>query len=49
VTGGTPPPEGASNLQPVLRHTGIVSAAQHWSTGDRLYGGDAHVAVTPKC
>jgi hypothetical protein len=37
----SPPPEGASNLQPVLHHAGIVSA-QNWSTGERLSGGDAN-------
>ena len=37
----SPPPEGASNLQPVLHHAGIVSA-QNWSTGERLCGGDAN-------
>jgi hypothetical protein len=36
VWGGLlPPPEGASNLQPVLHHAGKVSA-QNWSTGERL-------------
>jgi hypothetical protein len=32
-----PPPEGASNLQPVLHHAGIVSA-QNWSTGPEALG-----------
>ena len=41
--GSNPPPspEGASNLQPVLHHAGVVSA-QNWSTGKRLCGGDAN-------
>ena len=33
--------EGASNLQPVLHHAGVVSA-QNLSTGERLCGGDAN-------
>jgi hypothetical protein len=43
VWGGrpSPPPEGASNLQPVLPHAGVVSA-QNWSRGERLCGGDAN-------
>jgi hypothetical protein len=36
-----PPQEGASNLQPVLHHAGVVPA-QNWSTGDHLCGGDAN-------
>jgi hypothetical protein len=38
-----PPPEVASNLQPVLRHAGIVSA-QNWLTGELtcLCGGVAN-------
>ena len=39
-----PPPEGASNLQPVLHHAGIVSV-QNWSTGDRLCVSDANTLV----
>jgi hypothetical protein len=45
VCGGghpSPPPEGVSNPQPVLRHAGVVSA-QNWLTGERLRGGDANV------
>ena len=37
----SPTPEGASNLQPVLHHAGVVSA-QNWSTGERLCGGVAN-------
>jgi hypothetical protein len=38
-----PPPEGASNLQPVtgMRHASVVSA-ENWWTGEHLCGGDAY-------
>jgi hypothetical protein len=35
------PPEGASNLQPVLHHVVVVSV-QNWSTGELLCVGDAN-------
>jgi hypothetical protein len=38
------PPEGASNLQPVLCHAGVVSAPNWW-TGEYLCGGDANALV----
>ncbi len=40
--GGILPPEGGSNLQPVLRHASVV-CAQNWSAGARLRGGDANM------
>ena len=44
-----PNPQGASNLQPVLHHAGVVSAHK-WSTGEkndhqRLCGADANALV----
>jgi hypothetical protein len=36
------PQEGASNLQPVLHHAGVVSI-QNWWTGAHLCGDDAKV------
>lgn len=41
---GIPPPSptGTSNLQPVLRHAGVVSA-QNWLTGELLCGGVANI------
>ena len=43
----SPPPEGASHLQPVRRHAGLGFSVlcllrTNWSTGERLCGGDAN-------